>query len=240
MFHPAFLFWVRGNNWCCFKCVKWGNDETVIFRSDIRMRFDSLTLMISSTLEFLDHFFWVWLGLSPGPVTVTTRIVIFFVGDPELNLHLPLLLEPKVWLYKMLEFRGRFRGLRAFFFSDVATKKHRWFVHELICCAFRGKLYRVTIGSFHFYYIAFVCLRWFFTFYHGKSPSHHHSDHICLYFFQASNKQIQDRSRLFFGLGDLLSAGDWHKMGSGSSCKWGLNPFLWTGLINGYLGWKKP
>ena len=34
----------------------------------------------------------VYLGLSPGPVTVTTRIFIFLVGDPELSLHLPLLL----------------------------------------------------------------------------------------------------------------------------------------------------
>ena len=32
------------------------------------------------------------LGLSPVPVTVSKRIVTFLVGDPELNLHLPLLL----------------------------------------------------------------------------------------------------------------------------------------------------
>ena len=31
-------------------------------------------------------------GLSPFPVTVTTRIITFLVEDPELNLHLPLLL----------------------------------------------------------------------------------------------------------------------------------------------------
>ena len=31
-------------------------------------------------------------GLSPLPVTVTARIITFLVGDPELNLHLPLLL----------------------------------------------------------------------------------------------------------------------------------------------------
>ena len=30
-------------------------------------------------------------GLSPCPITVTTRIIIFLVGDP-INLHLPLLL----------------------------------------------------------------------------------------------------------------------------------------------------
>ena len=34
----------------------------------------------------------VSLGLSPFPVIVTTRIITFLVGDPELNLHLPLLL----------------------------------------------------------------------------------------------------------------------------------------------------
>ena len=32
------------------------------------------------------------LGCPPFPVTVTTRIVTFLVGDPELNLHLPQLL----------------------------------------------------------------------------------------------------------------------------------------------------
>ena len=31
-----------------------------------------------------------YLRLSPCPVTVTTRIIAFLVGDPELNLHLPL------------------------------------------------------------------------------------------------------------------------------------------------------
>ena len=34
----------------------------------------------------------VFLGFSPFPVTVTTRIITFLVGDPNLNLHLPLLL----------------------------------------------------------------------------------------------------------------------------------------------------
>ena len=33
-----------------------------------------------------------YLGLSPLPVTVTTRIITFLVGDPNLNLHLPQLL----------------------------------------------------------------------------------------------------------------------------------------------------
>ena len=33
-----------------------------------------------------------YVGLSPCPVTVTTRIVVFLVGDPNLNLYLPLLL----------------------------------------------------------------------------------------------------------------------------------------------------
>ena len=32
----------------------------------------------------------VYLGLSPFPVIVTTRIVSCLVGDPNLNLHLPL------------------------------------------------------------------------------------------------------------------------------------------------------
>ena len=31
----------------------------------------------------------VSIGLSPLPVTVTTRIITFLVGDPNLNLHLP-------------------------------------------------------------------------------------------------------------------------------------------------------
>ena len=35
---------------------------------------------------------YVHFGLSPLPVTVTTRIITFSVGDPELNLYLPLLL----------------------------------------------------------------------------------------------------------------------------------------------------
>ena len=30
------------------------------------------------------------LGVAPCPVTVTTRTIIYFVGDPNLNLHLPL------------------------------------------------------------------------------------------------------------------------------------------------------
>ena len=34
----------------------------------------------------------VQLGLSPFPVIVTNRIITFLVGDPNLNLHLPLLL----------------------------------------------------------------------------------------------------------------------------------------------------
>ena len=34
----------------------------------------------------------LYIGLSPCPVTVTTRIIIFLVGDPNLNLHLLLLL----------------------------------------------------------------------------------------------------------------------------------------------------
>ena len=32
----------------------------------------------------------VYVGLSPFPVTVTTRIIPFLVGNPELNLHLSL------------------------------------------------------------------------------------------------------------------------------------------------------
>ena len=35
-------------------------------------------------------FYGLYLGLSPFPVIVTTIIVTFFVGEPELNLHLPL------------------------------------------------------------------------------------------------------------------------------------------------------
>ena len=34
----------------------------------------------------------IYIGLSPCPVTVTTRTIICLVGDPNLNLHLPLLL----------------------------------------------------------------------------------------------------------------------------------------------------
>ena len=34
----------------------------------------------------------IYFGLSPLPVTVTTRIITFLVGDPNLNLHLPQLL----------------------------------------------------------------------------------------------------------------------------------------------------
>ena len=36
--------------------------------------------------------FWVYLGLSPLWVTVTTGIITFLVGNPNLNLHLPRLL----------------------------------------------------------------------------------------------------------------------------------------------------
>ena len=32
----------------------------------------------------------IFIGLLPCPVTGTTRIIIFLVGDPNLNLHLPL------------------------------------------------------------------------------------------------------------------------------------------------------
>ena len=32
----------------------------------------------------------LYLGCGPLPVTVSTRIITFSVGDPELNLHLPL------------------------------------------------------------------------------------------------------------------------------------------------------
>ena len=43
----------------------------------------------------------VFLGLSPLPVTVTTRIITFLVGDPNLNLHFRCYWEggqPKVFL----------------------------------------------------------------------------------------------------------------------------------------------
>ena len=56
--------------------------------------------------NFSDDYFWcisernlgwliyiyIYIGLSPLPVIVTTRIITFLVGNPELNLHLPLLL----------------------------------------------------------------------------------------------------------------------------------------------------
>ena len=32
---------------------------------------------------------WVYIGCGPLPVTVTTRIFTFLVGNPNLNLHLP-------------------------------------------------------------------------------------------------------------------------------------------------------
>ena len=48
--------------------------------------------VISKSCEVSEYvaYYGVWLGLSPLPVTVTTRIITFLVGDP--NLHLPQLL----------------------------------------------------------------------------------------------------------------------------------------------------
>ena len=58
-------------------------------------------LIVSKVLEDFWNFFMVFLGLSPFPVTVTTRIITFLVGDPELNLHFHYYWEggqPKVFL----------------------------------------------------------------------------------------------------------------------------------------------
>ena len=47
--------------------------------------------------EFIHHplpggvcILWYLLGCPPLPVIVATRIVVFLIGDPNLNLHLPL------------------------------------------------------------------------------------------------------------------------------------------------------
>ena len=52
--------------------------------------------VIVEWLLCLFHFFQtkrsVYVRSTPHPVTVTTRIITFLVGNPNLNLHLPLLL----------------------------------------------------------------------------------------------------------------------------------------------------
>ena len=65
---------------------------------------DSTTSMDKTDEIFLGYMLWdeilfvfffsgiysgISIGLSPLPVTVTTRIITFLVGDPNLNLHLP-------------------------------------------------------------------------------------------------------------------------------------------------------
>ena len=55
------------------------------------------------------------LGLSPCPVTVTTRSIVFSEGDPELNLQLPLLLG-----------EGTTQGKNTFFFNPSHQKCWRF------------------------------------------------------------------------------------------------------------------
>ena len=77
----------------------------------------------------------VSLGTTPHPVTVTTRIVTFLIGNPELNLHFWLLLgggpRPKVSLYPLLRVRRVLRHLQELpgtvlrygFLSQVVVEK---------------------------------------------------------------------------------------------------------------------
>ena len=65
---------------------------------------------------------WVSVGLSPCPVTVTTGIITFLVGNPNLNLHFPVLLgggdnpsyqQPRLLLHRFFlylhrQVQGRF------------------------------------------------------------------------------------------------------------------------------------
>ncbi len=65
---------------CMFNIVQPFTTYKVVqgFLSDFR---------VSAKLGF---YYTLYLGLSPCPVTVTSRIIVFLVGDPNLNLHLPL------------------------------------------------------------------------------------------------------------------------------------------------------
>ena len=71
----------------------------------------------------------IFFGLSPCPVTVTTRIVMFLGGDPELNLHLPLLLGGgttqnilvKIWRIGVSKNRGTPKSSISIGFSMIFT-----------------------------------------------------------------------------------------------------------------------
>ena len=52
---------------------------------------NQLTLVFLVDINGMNSY-QLYFGLSPLPVTVTTRIITFLVGDPNLNLHLPQLL----------------------------------------------------------------------------------------------------------------------------------------------------
>ena len=56
--------------------------------------------------------------------------------------------------------------------------------------------------------MSWICLRWFFPFYHGKSLLHHHLGEYFRNFFQALKKQIQDVHWGFFvDVGQFWSQG---------------------------------
>ena len=49
-------------------------------------------VILGARVQMAENKFGVYLRSTPHPVTVTTRIITFLVGNPELNLHLSLLL----------------------------------------------------------------------------------------------------------------------------------------------------
>ena len=73
-------------------------------------------------LPMYGRFTYVYIGLSPLPVTVTTRTIItFLVGNPELNLHLPQASwegeQPNVCIHMYI-----------WVFPKIGVPQNRWFI----------------------------------------------------------------------------------------------------------------
>ena len=64
--------------------------ETIIFCFSIEKQRKHLKKnRTGGKVQEYEHTMYI-LGVAPSPVTVTTRIITYLVGDSNLNLHLPL------------------------------------------------------------------------------------------------------------------------------------------------------
>ena len=69
-----------------FRLRTWGVSICCLMSLHFRI-FTSLSIAIYIYICYYVYIYII-LGCSPHPVTVTTRIIAFLVGDPNLNLHL--------------------------------------------------------------------------------------------------------------------------------------------------------